>query len=417
MVRGIDVSDYQGTVNWPAVARAGIEFAVTKATEGGTFVADSFTRNWSGIRSAGLVRGAYHFYRPRTDALAQANLFLNIVKLQPGDLPPVLDIESDDGVEPERIRAGIRSWLVRVEEVTQRRPILYTYPSFWERLGNWQDFTDYPLWVAHYTTAERPWIPGGWRTWAMWQFTDSGTVSGVTGPVDVNSFNVIRAGSQSMMVVQVQRFLRAKGYDIGALDGVFGLKSQEATRQFQMALGLTATGEITSRTWAYLLDATITGNGKDLKPPESDKTMPTPTDEIKLIDVMKFYQDLPHQAQALSWLQSRLEGGVLQEFARRWRNDSSSTAAIQLVDVAKFYRNLASQNQALQWLEGQVSSGMKQEFAQRWRSPQQFREAPIVLANAAQYYQGMSHQKQAWQWLQERLSHEDLAEFARLWRQ
>lgn len=84
MVRGIDVSDYQGTVNWPAVARAGIEFAVTKATEGGTFVADSFTRNWSGIRSAGLVRGAYHFYRPRTDALAQANLFLNIVKLQPG---------------------------------------------------------------------------------------------------------------------------------------------------------------------------------------------------------------------------------------------------------------------------------------------------------------------------------------------
>ena len=315
MVRGIDVSDYQGTVNWPAVARAGIEFAVTKATEGGTFVADSFTRNWSGIRSAGLVRGAYHFYRPRTDALAQANLFLNIVKLQPGDLPPVLDIESDDGVEPERIRAGIRSWLVRVEEVTQRRPILYTYPSFWERLGNWQDFTDYPLWVAHYTTAERPWIPGGWRTWAMWQFTDSGTVSGVTGPVDVNSFNVIRAGSQSMMVVQVQRFLRAKGYDIGALDGVFGLKSQEATRQFQMALGLTATGEITSRTWAYLLDATITGNGKDLKPPESDKTMPTPTDEIKLIDVMKFYQDLPHQAQALSWLQSRLEGGVLQEFA------------------------------------------------------------------------------------------------------
>ncbi|WP_159787780.1 GH25 family lysozyme [Sodalinema gerasimenkoae] len=417
MVRGIDVADYQGTVNWPVVAKSGIEFAVTKATEGGTFVADSFTRNWAGIRSAGLVRGAYHFYRPRTDALAQANLFLNMVKLQPGDLPPVLDIESDDGVEPERIRAGIRSWLVRVEEATQRRPILYTYPSFWERLGNWQDFTDYPLWIAHYTTAERPWVPGGWRTWTMWQFTDRGTVSGVTGPVDVNSFNVIKAGSQSQMVVQVQRSLRGKGYDIGALDGVFGPKSQEATREFQTALGLTATGEITSRTWAYLLDATITGKGVDPKPPDSEKSMPTPTDAIKLIDVMKFYQDLPHQAKALNWLQGRLESGVLLEFARRWRNNPTSTTPIELVNVAKFYRNLSSQNQALEWLEGQLSSEMVKEFAQRWRSPQEFREAPIVLVNAAQYYQGMSHQKQAWQWLQERLSHEDLAEFARIWRQ
>jgi lysozyme len=417
MVRGIDVSDHQGTVNWTAVSKSGVEFAITKATEGGTFVADSFQRNWSGIRSVGLVRGAYHFYRPRTDALAQANLFLNMVKLEPGDLPPVLDIESDDGVDSERIRAGIRSWLVRVESATGRRPILYTYPGFWERLGNWQEFREYPLWIAHYTTAARPWVPGGWNTWTMWQFTDRGTVNGVTGPVDVNSFNVVKAGSQSMVVVQVQRALRGKGYDIGSLDGVFGAKSQQATREFQASLGLKADGEVTARTWAYLVDATITGKGVAPKPPDSEKNMPTPTDAIKLIDVMKFYQDLPHQGNALNWLQGSLESGVLLEFARRWRNDASSTTSIRLLDVAKFYRNLASQNQALEWLDTKLTAAMVTEFAQRWRSPQQLQEPPIVLANAAQYYQGMSHQKQAWQWLQERLSHEDLAEFARIWRQ
>ena len=417
MVRGIDVSDHQGTVNWTAVSKSGVEFAITKATEGGTFVADSFQRNWSGIRSVGLVRGAYHFYRARTDALAQANLFLNMVKLQPGDLPPVLDIESDDGVDPERIRAGIRSWLVRVEAATGRRPILYTYPGFWERLGNWQEFREYPLWIAHYTTAARPWVPGGWRTWTMWQFTDSGTVDGVTGPVDVNSFNVVKAGSQSMVVVQVQRALRGKEYNIGSLDGVFGPKSQQATREFQAALGLKADGEVTARTWAYLLDATITGKRVAPKPPDSEKNMPTPTDAIKLIDVMKFYQDLPHQGNALTWLQGSLGDAVLLEFARRWRNDASSTTQILLLDVAKFYRNLASQNQALEWLQTKLTSEMVREFAQRWRSPQQLQEPPIVLANAAQYYQGMSHQKQAWQWLQERLSQEELAEFARIWRQ
>lgn len=417
MVRGIDVSDYQGTVNWTAVAKSGVEFAITKATEGGTFVADSFHRNWSGIRSAGLVRGAYHFYRPRTDALAQANLFLNMVKLEPGDLPPVLDIERDDGVEPERVRAGIQSWLVRVESATGRRPILYTYPGFWEGLGNWQEFRDYPLWIAHYTTAARPWVPGGWGTWTMWQFTDRGTVDGVTGPVDVNSFNVVKAGSQSMVVVQVQRALRARKYDIGSLDGVFGAKSQQATREFQAAVGLKADGEVTARTWAYLVDGTITGKATESRPTDSDGTMPTPTDAIKLIDVMKFYQDLPHQANALNWLQGSLESGVLLEFARRWRNDASSTTPIRLVDVAKFYRNLASQNQALEWLDTKLTAAMVTEFAQRWRSPQQFQQPPIVLSNAAQYYQGMSHQKQAWQWLQERLSHEDLAEFARIWRQ
>lgn len=417
MVRGIDVSDYQGTVNWSAVASSGIEFAITKATEGGTFVADSFSRNWSGIQQVGLVRGAYHFFRPRTDALAQADLFLDIVKLQPGDLPAVLDIETDDGVDPTRIQASMRSWLYRVEQATGRRPIIYTYPGFWERLGNWKEFADYPLWIAHYTSEPRPWVPGGWRTWTMWQFTDRGSVNGVVGGVDVNSFNVAKEGTQSTVVVQVQRSLRLKGFDPGALDGSFGDKTKNATVEFQTALGLKPTGIVGPRTWAYLVDININPNPDEPKvPSEPEMPAPQPIDTIELINVMKNYQGLPHQIGALKGLQAKLTLGTLQEFARRWRNDPTSQAPIDLADVAKFYQNLASQNQALEWLQTQMSDSLLGEFAQNWRSPQAYEPPPILLSDAAKYYQGLTHQKTAWEWLQNRLTREELAEFARLWR-
>lgn len=419
MVRGIDVSDYQGTVNWGAVASSKIEFAITKATEGATFVADTFTTNWAGIRREKLVRGAYHFFRPRTDPLAQADLFLDIVKLEPGDLPPVLDIESDDGVDPDRIKSSIRTWLLRVEQATLRRPIVYTYPSFWERMGNWQDFADYPLWIAHYTTEPRPWVPGGWRTWTMWQYTDRGSVNGVTGGVDVNSFNVAKLGTQSTVVVGVQRSLRLKGYDPGALDGLFGNKTAAATTAFQTALGLEPTGVVGPRTWAYLVDASIAPKpvAPSPSPTPEPGTTPNVPAAIELIPVMKYYQGLPHQNAALKSLQAELTNGTLLEFARRWRNDPQSNAAIALVDVAKYYQNLSSQNQALTWLQGQISASQLNDFAEKWRTPSLSGPPPIRLADAARYDQGLSHQQLAWQWLQDRLTTEELAEFARLWRQ
>jgi lysozyme len=123
-VRGIDVSDYQGQVNWKAVASSGIGYGFTKATEGATFVADTFSRNWSEMRSVGIVRGAYHFFRPRTDAVAQARNFLNVVKLEAGDFPAVLDIESTDNVSTDSMLAGMQTWLDIVEAATKRRPIV-----------------------------------------------------------------------------------------------------------------------------------------------------------------------------------------------------------------------------------------------------------------------------------------------------
>jgi lysozyme len=102
-VQGIDVSHYQGVVDWQQVAQNGMAFAFAKATEGITYVDPQLAANWDGIRVAGLVRGAYHFFEPNDDAAQQAQHFLSTVQLQPGDLPPVLDVETTGGVSDAQI--------------------------------------------------------------------------------------------------------------------------------------------------------------------------------------------------------------------------------------------------------------------------------------------------------------------------
>lgn len=466
-VRGIDVSDYQGQVNWKAVASSGIGYGVTKATEGATFVAETFSRNWSEMRSVGIVRGAYHFFRPRTDAVAQAQNFLNIVKLQSGDFPAVLDIETTDNVSTDSLLAGMQTWLDIVEAATKRRPIVYTYPGFWERIGNPLRFADYPLWIAHYTNDPEPWITGGWDTWTLWQYTDRGSVNGVVGGVDVNRYNQPQTGKVGSPVKLVQRQLKERGIDPGIIDGVFGRNTKTAVETFQKQAGLTATGEVDPRTWAHLLDQSGvtgetgstgntgntgstggTGNTGGVTPPpvtpppvtppiftpiitdpapgNAPKPSPTPgtpvvsvpetATGISLIDVTKYYQNLTHQIQALDWLQEQVSATVMLDFARRWRNVASTTDPIRLVNVARFYQGLASQNQALVWLQSQLSSATMTEFTRRWRDIAPVVMPSLKLVDAAKYYQGMPQQQQAFDWLQRQLSSAQVAEFARIWR-
>lgn len=184
---GIDVSHWQGTVDWNTVSAEGIEFAFIKATEGGDYTDPRFAANWAGARRAGVVRGAYHFFRPQTDAMAQAAHFLRTVQLAPGDLPPVLDVEVTDGRSADVVAAGVRTWLREVERATGRRPVIYTRASFWTAQMGAQ-LGDYPLWVAHYGAAE-PNIPSGWSGWTFWQHSDAGRVAGISGDVDLNWFN------------------------------------------------------------------------------------------------------------------------------------------------------------------------------------------------------------------------------------
>jgi len=193
-LNGIDVSHYQQAVNWPAVAASGIHFCFIKATEGGSNVDPRFASNWQAAGQAGLMRSAYHFFHPAVPVTMQAELFLRTVpQLEPGDLPPVLDLEAPQewAAIPALNRAALAvSWLEAVENGLYLRPIVYLSPAFMtEILQNSDALASYALWLAQYTSAPAPDIPKPWTKWTFWQHTQQGTSPGISAPVDLNRFN------------------------------------------------------------------------------------------------------------------------------------------------------------------------------------------------------------------------------------
>jgi lysozyme len=185
-IEGIDVSRYQLAINWDTVAHQGIHFAFVKATEGATHLDTLFQKNWTAIREAGLRRGAYHFFRPATDPILQAQHFINQVELLDGDLPPVLDIEVLDNQHPTFIIASLKTWLDEVYQHYGVRPILYTNLKYYNKhlAGH---FDDYPLWIARYNDDE-PVLACG-RDWQFWQYGNRGEIAGIEGYVDFNVFS------------------------------------------------------------------------------------------------------------------------------------------------------------------------------------------------------------------------------------
>lgn len=203
-VPGIDVSHYQPAIDWAAVVGAGFQYCFIKATEGVACVDRSFAQHWQNARDAGLIRGAYHFFRPALTVESQADFFLGIVKeLQPGDLPPVLDLEAPQDWTPlpagERAALAV-SWLQTVERQLGVTPIVYVSPAFATGiLGNSSDLVRYPVWVAHYTTAEAPSVPKPWTSWTFWQHSN-GRALGLPVPVDLNRFNGSRDNLKELTV-------------------------------------------------------------------------------------------------------------------------------------------------------------------------------------------------------------------------
>jgi len=191
VVKGIDVSHRQNDVDWARVAAAGVQFCYIKATEGEGLKDVRFRENWEGAKAAGLVRGAYHFFRSGKDADAQVESFLHVVSsLSLGDLPPVLDVEAGAANDPNLILDGIQTWVEAVENVLGRQPILYTYPSFWTQiLRGSARFSGYLLWVAHYTFKPAPTLPRGFDDYVFWQFSEQGQVDGITDNVDLDRFH------------------------------------------------------------------------------------------------------------------------------------------------------------------------------------------------------------------------------------
>lgn len=198
-LKGIDVSYYQGNVDWAKVKSGGQSFAFVRVSDGVNYPDSKFTANWPAMKNAGIVRGVYQYFRPTQDVQAQVDLLfakLNAAGgLKPGDLPPVLDLETDGGLAASTVVARAKDWLAKVEAKIGVKPIVYTAAFMSTTIGT--SFTGYPLWVANYG-ATCPLMPSGWSNWNIWQHSDSGSVSGVSGPVDSNHFNGDSAALQKL---------------------------------------------------------------------------------------------------------------------------------------------------------------------------------------------------------------------------
>ena len=190
-IRGIDISHYQGKIDWELLQNAMIEkspirFVVMKATEGASKIDPSFNENFQQAREYGFIRGAYHFWSNKSSARQQAYFFLDKVPLEVGDLPPVLDVEhkpADKSVED--FQRDVLTWLHIVEDRYHVKPIIYTYYKFKMTNLNNPVFDDYPYWIAHYYV-DKIEYKGEWK---FWQHTDAGRLPGIKGYVDFNIYN------------------------------------------------------------------------------------------------------------------------------------------------------------------------------------------------------------------------------------
>jgi GH25 family lysozyme M1 (1,4-beta-N-acetylmuramidase) len=201
--KGLDVSNWNGTINWATVAAAGYRFAFGKATEGTSYTDATYTANRNGSESAGLVFGAYHFARPTgstiaaatASAIAQADHFLAVAAPQPGELPPVLDLETTGKLPPSRLLAWTLAWLGEVYARLGVEPFIYTSPLFWK--GNLGNSTAAAaagtlLWIAHWTKASQPVVPAAnWNGsgWTFWQWTNCIAVKGLKHCADGDRMN------------------------------------------------------------------------------------------------------------------------------------------------------------------------------------------------------------------------------------
>jgi lysozyme len=197
MVNGIDVSGFQEDTDWTAVKSAGYSFAYIKATESVGYVSDTYDRDWAASKAAGLLRGAYHFYRFGASPEAQAYAFLAAYTPSAGDLPPMLDLEDPGyGLNLAQNVGAVAKWLQIVEAATKRRCILYMGTYYWQgALGGTDGFAGHPLWIAQYpegpvTEESQPAeVPSPWPTWTFWQYSGSKAVPGVNGDCDADYFN------------------------------------------------------------------------------------------------------------------------------------------------------------------------------------------------------------------------------------
>lgn len=199
-VYGIDVSRHQGEIDWEALKKgnhpdAPISFVYVKASEGSDFKDKKFEQNFENARKHGFMRGAYHYFSTTSSGVSQANLFISMVKLRPGDLPPVLDIEEKPKNKKKYIEE-VKIWLKKVEEHYGVKPIVYASSKYKKKYLDDPFFKEYPSWVAHYYIPE---LRKG-EEWLMWQCTDLGVLPGIKEKVDINIFNGSKKQFENLLI-------------------------------------------------------------------------------------------------------------------------------------------------------------------------------------------------------------------------
>jgi lysozyme len=182
-IKGIDVSKWNGNIDWEDVLKDGYSFAFIRATQGKKIKDPYFKTNWMKAKEASLVCGAYHFYVTKRKGKVQARKFMRAAeKWEPGDLPPVLDIERLDGGSVEEMRVQLKKWLHLVEKKWHVKPIIYTGDFFYRDYLRGH-FTEYPVWIARYRKAGPE-----TENWSFWQFSDKGKVKGISSNADLNRY-------------------------------------------------------------------------------------------------------------------------------------------------------------------------------------------------------------------------------------
>jgi lysozyme len=191
-VHGLDVSRFQGDIDWAQTRRAGVAFAFVKATEGGDLLDPMFRQNWRATAQAGVPRGAYHFFYFCRPAAEQAAWFIENVPRERGALPPVLDMEWNATSPtcrlrppPETVRQEAGVFMSALTREYGQRPIIYTTVDFWEGNEMWR-LRGYEFWLR--SVAAHPSDNYDSQQWTFWQYTGTGLVPGVSGEVDLNAF-------------------------------------------------------------------------------------------------------------------------------------------------------------------------------------------------------------------------------------
>jgi GH25 family lysozyme M1 (1,4-beta-N-acetylmuramidase) len=256
-IEGIDVSHYQGSINWSAEKAQGRLFGIASVGDG-LYEDPTFASNWAGMKAAGVIRGAYQFFEPGIDPIQQADILIaKVGSLGDGDLPATIDVETTGNQSPAIVAANVGKWLARVEAGTGRRPMIYTGPYFWQDHVGSTAFGAYPLWIADYGVAQ-PQLPAPWSAFKMWQYSDSG------GSLDVDRFQGTLA--------ELQAFARApnappRGHlDGAACTGITGWAQDPSAPTTGIGVNLSFNGAVGAPN-SELLPITAATNRMDLCAP------------------------------------------------------------------------------------------------------------------------------------------------------